>query len=250
MHRLVLIPLLLLIGPPLAQAADGGVRPSARDAAAEVPPSQRQAEAVPGSFLRPAPLGADRSDLTAARGYVLSPRGDGSFVYESPQFSATIAPSGAVTFHDHHVQYSPREVSLSFDLSDELAPGTRHAPEKSKFLAATAQQRAEMGKRAYSAEMQTALDDLPKRLDEVWNDRRYRRRERRRIIFLLWDETASSDAGRSAARVIEQWIRERLPLGSPRAYTDAELQAFERERAGRSPFRPYGSLLQMRAPQP
>ena len=110
-----------------------------------------------------------------------------------------------------------------------------------------AQQRAEMAKRVYSAQMETALDAIPARLDALWNSRRYRRRERRRIIFLLWDEADSSAAGKSAAKIIEKWIRRRLPPGSVRAYTDAALEAFARERVGRPPFRPYGSLLEMRA---
>ena len=47
-------------------------------------------------------------------------------------------------------------------------------------------------------------EDLPHRLDALWADTRYRRRERRRIIFLLWEDMNFSAAdARPAATIIE-----------------------------------------------
>jgi hypothetical protein len=142
---------------------------------------------------------------------------------------------------------------FSFDLSDEfareLAHGTLYPREKANFLAATFGRRTTMAAKAYSAQMRTSLDDIPRRLDVLWADTRYRRRERRRVIFLLWAEADTSTAeGRSADKIIEGWIREHLPLGSSDAYAKAELDAISRERAGHLPFSPYPSPLDMRSP--
>ncbi len=246
----VLAAMCLLIVTAPAFGEDGGLRSPARENSdAGAPAAGRRSGRTAGAFLGPLPDAAGRGDVGGDSHYSLSPRPDGSLVYESPQFTATIAPNGAVTFHDHRVRYSNRDVGLVFDLSDELTPGTHYSAEKAKFIAATAERRAEMAKRAYSIEVQAALDEIPKRLDALWADKRYRRRERRRIIYMLWEEADSTDAGKSAARAMEAWIRRRLPFGSPGAYTDAELQAIARERVGRPRFSPYGSLLDMRPAQ-
>ena len=224
-----------------AYGADGGVHRDSPDVGA------------PGAFLGPLPTAGSRGNSEAAHDYPLVTRPNGTLFYDSPQFSAAVAADGTVTFHDHRTRYSPRDAMLSFDLSDEfvreLAHGTLYPHEKANFLAATFERRTTMAARAHSAQMRTALEDIPRRLDALWADTRYRRRERRRVIFLLWEEAdTSTAAGRSADRIIEAWIREHLPLGSSDAYGKAELDAISRERAGHPPFRPYPSPLEMRSP--
>jgi hypothetical protein len=59
----------------------------------------------------------------------------------------------------------------------------------------------------------------------------------------MWRETAGSDdevgaAGRKARATIEAFIRERLPEGTPDAFTDDELRRFN-ARAGAMKFEPY-----------
>ena len=227
-----------------AYGADGGLKGSQGDS-----PEIR----APGAFLGPLPTVGGRGKSDGENTYPLVTRANGALSYDSPQFSAAIASDGTVTFHDHRVRYSPRDAMLSFDLSDELARelahGTLHPYEKANFLAATFGRRTTMAAKAYSAQMRTALVDIPRRLDALWADTRYRRRERRRVIFLLWEEVDASTAeGRSAEQIIEGWIREHLPLGSSDAYGKAELDAISRERAGHPPFRPYPSPLGMRSP--
>jgi hypothetical protein len=69
--------------------------------------------------------------------------------------------------------------------------------------------------------------------------------ERRRILFLLWDEMAEPEdaergwAGELARATIDAVIKSRLPAGAAGAYTDAELAGFNRERGKRIPFDPY-----------
>ena len=164
-----------------------------------------------------------------------------------------VAPDGTVTFHDRRVAYSARKSAFSFDLSDEfvreLAHGTSYPYLKANFLAATFTRRTAMAAEMNSRQMRAARAELPHQLDALWDDTRYRRRERRRIVFLLWQELDRSTAdGRSTATTIEAWIRKRLPRGSADAYNDQELDAYSHERRGASAFNPYGSPLEMRSP--
>jgi hypothetical protein len=226
--------------------ADGGFR--------EAPPRDLPTAAAPGAFLGPLPGAGGRKD-SAELAYPLVTRPNGILTYDSPQFSAAVAPDGTVIFHDHRVRYSLRKAMLSFDLSDEFARelthGTLYPHEKANFLAATFGRRTTMAAKAYSMQTRRALEDIPPRLDTLWADTRYRRRERRRVIFLLWEEADPSTVeGRSADKIIEGWIREHLPLGSSDAYGKAELDAISRERAGHPPFKPYPSPLDMRSPEP
>ena len=235
----------LLLGPgrhtSAADAPDGGVQRAA-------PREDGPAGAFLGPLKRP-------GESDPERRYPLKPGANGSLVYEAPQFSATVAPDGTVTFHDRRVGYSARKSTFSFDLSDEfareLAHGTSYPYLKANFLAATFKRRTEMAAEVNSRQLHAARAALPRQLDALWDDTRYRRRERRRIVFLSWQELDRSTAdGRSIATAIEAWIRQRLPRGSSDAYSDQELDAYSHERPGAPAFNPYGSPLEMRSPSP
>lgn len=222
-----------------AMAPDGGLP------AAAAP----RGDGPAGTFLGPLPL-ADPE-----RRYPLKPGANGSLLYEAPQFSAVVASDGTVTFHDRRIAYSAPKATFSFDLSDEFvrefAHGTSYPYLKANFLAATFKRRTAMAAEVSSRQMRAARAELPRQLDALWDDTRYRRRERRRIVLLLWQELDKSSAdGRSTATTIEAWIRKRLPRGSPDAYNDQELDAYSRERRGEPAFNPYGSPLEMRGPSP
>ena len=229
------------------EAPDGG----ARAASARV-------DGPPGAFLGPLPFAAGRTKAGEAdpeKLYPLKPGPNGALRYEAPQFSALVAPDGTVTFRDQRIDYSARRSTLSFDLSDEfvreLGHGTSSPYAKANFLAATFKRRTAMAAEVNSRQMRAARTELPRQLDALWADTRYRRRERRRIVFLMWKELDGSTAdGRSAAATIEAWIRKRLPRGSSDAYTDQEIAAYSRERPGEPAFSPYGSPLEMRWPPP
>jgi hypothetical protein len=220
------------------EAPDGGTRAASSGV-----------DGPPGAFLGPLPV-ADPEKL-----YPLKPGPNGSLRYEAPQFSALVAADGTVTFRDQRIDYSARRSTLSFDLSDEfvreLAHGTSSPYAKANFLAATFKRRTAMAAEVNSRQMRAARIELPRQLDALWADTRYRRRERRRIVFLMWKELDRSVAdGRSAATTIEAWIRKRLPRGSSDAYTDQELATYSRERPAEPAFSPYGSPLEMRWPSP
>jgi hypothetical protein len=224
-----------------ANAPDGGAQRAA-------PREDGPAGAFLGPLKKP-------GESDPERRYPLKPGANGSLVYEAPQFSAVVAPDGTVTFQDRRLAYSARKSTFSFDLSDEfareLAHGTAYPYPKANFLAATFNRRMAMAAEVNSRQMRTARAELPRQLDGLWDDTRYRRRERRRIVFLLWQELDRSTAdGRSTSTAIEAWIRKRLPRGSPDAYSDQELDAYSHERNGGPVFNPYGSPLEMRSPAP
>ena len=185
--------------------------------------------------------------------YPLTPSANGKFVYEAPQFVAVVASDGTVTFRDRRIVYSPRSATFSLDLSDEFARELTHRTSfpyaKADFLAATFKRRTAMAANVSSQQVRAAQLELPSQLDALWADTRYWRRERRRIIFLLWRQLETADGnGRSAATTIEAWVRKRLPRGSPDGYDDQELAAYFREDQKQPAFSPYGSPLQMRSP--
>jgi hypothetical protein len=210
----------------------------------------------PGTFLGALPSTAGRGpqrDADPEKQYPLKTRANGGLFYVAPQFSAEVAPDETVRFHDRRVRYSAPKVTLSFDLFDDFihdfAHGTLYPYEKANFLAATFKRRTAMAAKWYSGQMRAAAQELPRRLDTLWADTRYRRRERRRIICLLWQDVDTSVAGAPpSAAIIEAWIRKRLPRGSPDAYTDDEVDACSRERVGGPAFRPYGAPLQAGSP--
>jgi hypothetical protein len=233
-----------------ADAAVHAARSEAPDGGAPRAVSRENGPA--GAFLGPLKKAADSDP---ERHYPLKPGPDGSLVYEAPQFTALVAPDGTVTFHDRRIDYSARRSTFSFDLSDEFvrefAHGTSYPYPKANFLAATFKRRTAMAAEVSSRQMRAARTELPLQLDALWDDTRYRRRERRRIVFLLWQEADKSSAdGRSTATAIEAWIRQRLPRGSSDAYNDQELETYSHEQRGEPPFNPYGSPLQMRWKSP
>ena len=223
------------------EAPDGGVSRA-------VPRENGPAGAFLGPLKKP-------TESDPERHYPLKPGADGSLSYAAPQFTALVAPDGTVTFHDRRLDYSARKSTFSFDLSDEfvreLGHGTSYPYLKANFLAATFKRRTAMAAEVSFRLLGAAGAELPGQLDALWDDTRYRRRERRRIVFLLWQELDKSTAdGRSTATAIEGWIRTRVPRGSADAYNDQELDTYSRERPGEPAFNPYGSPLQMRWKSP
>ncbi|HEY7375887.1 MAG TPA: hypothetical protein VIF57_27255, partial [Polyangia bacterium] len=95
--------------------------------------------------------------------------------------------------------------------------------------------------------IEDALAALPRHLSAILDDRRLSPAQRRRILFLLWDEMAEPAdtergwAGARARRLIETFVQERLPRGGPEAYSDAELAGFNESRRGAVRFEPYAA---------
>jgi hypothetical protein len=112
---------------------------------------------------------------------------------------------------------------------------------KARFLVATQDLRAKMAARAHAAYLRTSLAELPARLGALWDDPERVAVEKRLIFWLLWSEATEGDAGAAARAIIERFIRERLPRGSPDGYTDEELVRYRQ--SSRGAFAPYGEAV-------
>lgn len=140
------------------------------------------------------------------------------------------------------------KVGARFDLTDWVMRKIGDDPysyQKARFLDKTRAEREAMRRRETEDRLREALQLLPKQLDQIWAYEAWTPSERRRALFELWDECAESGSeervqlGRSIRATIIAFIRERLPAGSEHAYTEAELQALDRQRKSRARFEPY-----------
>jgi hypothetical protein len=172
--------------------------------------------------------------------YQLVPSGNGRYDYDDPlRFKAEIKRDGAVTFRDRHVVFGG--TVILFDLTDELMRALGQDPyryQKQKFLEATFERRAQMAEEDRKETLRQALWDLPAYLHAVWFARTRTRAEARRLLFLLWDETAEDAGGAEARAIIEVFIERHLPRGGGEAFTDDELDQLNQEAKARR-FDPY-----------
>jgi hypothetical protein len=119
-----------------------------------------------------------------------------------------------------------------------------YASRKLHVLDATRDERAELGSRRRKEQLAHATILMQQNLERVWASV-HNRTDLKQALFELWDECAETgdaklvEAGADARRLIIGFIRARLPAGSPDAYTDAELAAFNKKRQSKAIFQPY-----------
>lgn len=165
----------------------------------------------------------------------------GGSTYEDPgeRFSARVARDGTVEVRDQSIR--AEGLGFGFDVNDLLSKALgreTYLPEKRRLLEESFERRAILASSARRDQLEAALADLPSRLDALWNDRRRSAAARRRLLFDLWDEIDASDPACAPARaIIEAFIRQHLPAGSPEAYSPSELSTLNAGRAIR--FFPY-----------
>ncbi len=135
-----------------------------------------------------------------------------------------------------------------FDVTDWLMRRNKQDPysyQKAQFLERTRGQRMLLAAEARSAHLRNALFSLRRRLNEVWNNIAWSHRERRRVLFDLWDEcaeTGSREVVSTAAQVratIVAFVRHHLPETSRHRYTLAELKTLNARKKSRQLFLPY-----------
>ena len=64
-------------------------------------------------------------------------------------------------------------------------------------------------------------------------------RDRRAALFTAWDECEEDRVGDEARAAVVDFIRDRLPSGSPDAFGASELQELNARRRSRARFAPY-----------
>ena len=142
-------------------------------------------------------------------------------------------------------------VQGTFDVTDSIMRAAGQDPyraQRMKMLDETREQRLTLAARDRTARREAELVALPTELRNIWKDGARSAKERRQIIFQLWDEcqepaegeAEGAAAGARARREIVLFIRERLAEGSPEAYPKEELATLNLARQSRQRFDPYG----------
>lgn len=161
--------------------------------------------------------------------------------YEDPRGYAT-RDSRAIETHTYTF------VDGGFDVTDALMRAAGEDPyyyRKAAFLDRTREQRAKMSAAATTEDLRDSLAELPDFLSELWRYPAWTARERRRILFDLWDECAESGSeqvvrtARTARATIVAFIRRHLGADSADRYPDDELAALNAARRSKERFDPY-----------
>jgi hypothetical protein len=178
----------------------------------------------------------------------------GGFVIHRAGFRAWVDVDGTIHFggvFGGHLGVDPvhgARAGYTFDLNVSLLNWLGedpHLAEKLAVMDATREVRMEMRAERDATIMERALHDLPRYLGAVWAQAEWAASDRRRILFLLWDEAAEDgneflrESGDQARAIIEHFIATRLPPGNPEAYTEEELAVFNSGRSSRRRFDPY-----------
>lgn len=205
------------------------------------PPSRWRGAAAPGA---PA-VGARALAGLGQAGPV--DEGGQELVEDNEAYSARVQEDGRVAFTDRpNLRW--RGLGGSFDATDAVMRALGQDPyaaSKLRFLDRTRPQRMAIAAAHRERSRREALRGLPAHLAAIWGDARLSVARRKEILFVLWDECAEEgsaalvEAGARARATIVAFIRRRLPEGSARAYTRAELEALNRRRGSRAPFAPY-----------
>lgn len=235
-------------------------------------------------------LRGDRAPKAA--GPRLTALGDGRLLHDAGGFTATIAADGSVAFKD--VMVKPKVVVMGFDVTtgkfergatsgdafseravQPFGPATaamfagvgvgmpgladmllkhRFARAKLRFLRETEALRMRMAHAWLQARLAEELDRLVARMLAIWRDDTLTLAERRRRIFVAWDECEEgrgtpgspaeeirAAAGRRARDRIERLVRLIAPPGSPQQFTPAELVRLNAGRRSEGRFAPYSS---------
>jgi hypothetical protein len=221
----------------------------------------------------------------------LEPIGGGRLRHRDPRFTAIVAPDGSVEFRDPTVTANgdilgldlrsrrlksgdgglPRDnfseralyphgpptaammvgVGFTFGGLADGPRGKRHASAKLAFLEATEALRLRMAYAWHRDRLREAEAALISRLIQRWRDPSRGLADRKRDLFLAWDECDETsrdssplgelraEAGRSARAKIEALARLLAPPGGPSRYTPAELAALNARRRSVRPFDPY-----------
>lgn len=233
-------------------------------------------------------LRGDRAPKEA--GPRLTALGDGRLLHDAGGFTATIAADGSVAFKD--VMVKPKVVVMGFDLTtgkfergatsgdafseravQPFGPSTaamlagvsvgmpgladmllkhRFARAKLRFLRETEALRMRMAHAWLQARLAEELDRLVARMLAIWRDDTLTLAERRRRIFVAWDECEEgrgtpgspaeeirAAAARRARDRIERLVRLIAPPGSPQQFTPAELVRLNAGRRSEGRFAPY-----------
>jgi len=170
--------------------------------------------------------------------------GGGEYQYKGKAFTALIGRDGRVSFDDKSIR-DFKGLSGGFDITDLVMKAKHEDPyrhEKQAFLNQTEAMRKKMAQADLRERRLGSLTHLPETLDRIWHDSRMSTAERRKQLFETWKDASMSeaeigDAAKEAGGIIETYVRRYLPHGTEDAFTDDELERYNRGQRIR--FQPY-----------
>jgi hypothetical protein len=160
--------------------------------------------------------------------------------YQAVARSAVIAQDGTVEFRiPSWVHWRAGSSIFAFGSDGNFRE------EKRAFLEETFEQRAAMGAIFRHRAARSSLRELSWRARAIWCDPARPLAERKQLLYMLWTDAAEPEDeelggyGQQARAILERFIEDHAPEGSPEGYTLGELQRFNAGR-GRAPhFDPY-----------
>lgn len=162
-------------------------------------------------------------------------------------FVARVARDGSVHFSDKS-NVRTTGLGASFDLTDAIMRWLGDDPykyEKLAFLRRTEDERIARRQENDEDQLREALHKLPELLTKIWQDDRRSPKERRQLLFELWDECADNGSeevvrvGKQVRATILAFICARVPSGSERAFSPEEIDRLNEIRASHESFYPY-----------
>lgn len=174
--------------------------------------------------------------------------GDGSYRYDGHVFTARIRGDGGVDFSDSTsgvdglATIGPG-VRGHFDPTDALEHAITgkelYSAEKRWFLEQTVELREKLTAAARNQERAAARRSLERALDRILTASELDPAHKRERILALWDDCGDDAEASDARRIVEAFVRSRMPQGSELGFTPAELDRFNRGRSGAGVFDPY-----------
>jgi hypothetical protein len=239
-------------GPPAKVDLTLHALPTGPDGAASVPSGTGTFGSTPGPGERKPwkmrgdagnPITGKLADEKEDR-FPLKPVGGGELEFKGKAFSARIGRDGRVSFDDKNIR-DFKGLSGGFDITDMIMRAKGDDPyraEKAAFMKQTEAVRKKMAQAALKERIEASLAQIPRHLDEIWRNKYHPAAERRRLIYETWKDAAlaeadNGDAGRDACAIVETYVRRYLPQGSEDAFTDDELERYNRNQSKK--FYPY-----------
>jgi hypothetical protein len=180
--------------------------------------------------------------LTKREAPQLQREADGGYRFTGRVFSARIGVDGQVAFDDKPgVQLGSGGASLGFDLNDAVESLMKHqlyTAEKRWFLDQTAAVREQLADAFRVAELARAKRYLEQALERIAagsDDTAHKHA----AVFALWQNCGDDADAANVRRVVEAFVRRRMPEDSALGFDAAELGRLNADRSGMRRFDPY-----------
>jgi hypothetical protein len=175
---------------------------------------------------------------------------DGSYRYDGHVFTARIRDDGHVEFFDGTSGIDgPATIGIGvaghFDFNDAIENGLTgkelSTSEKRWFLEQTAELRDKLMAAARTKENADARRMLERALERILHARELDPAHKRERILALWEDCGDDAESADTRRIVEAFVRTRMPEVSEFGFTKSELERFNRGRSGSRAFNPYRS---------